>query len=288
MNPLSDYDRAPIRGPLARALVHLLRRVEFRGKFQLRRFVSVPHTGQTVVRAPGGARLRLDMQEQLERDYYFGLLDQFELGISHRLLRAGGDAIDVGAHIGLWAITAAQALRGQGRVLALEPYPLSYARLLENVRLNGCENVIALQAAASEKPGRAELSVLDEEGVVWSTLRPDPPVPAIRGIEVETTTVDEQVARLGLRPTFVKMDVEAWEPAVIRGMPKTLDLRPVVFSEVWPSTYEEIGGEFERREYVVLRLVHNRLEPGLPSGYWNAFFIPKERRGEIPERFLRR
>ena len=64
---------------LAQALFRVFRRVDFRGKGRLRRRIPVPHEGHPVVRFPAGVRLRLDLRESLQRDFYFGLYDQYEL-----------------------------------------------------------------------------------------------------------------------------------------------------------------------------------------------------------------
>ena len=110
---------------LGQALYPLFRHVDFRGRAELRRRLPVPAEGRPVVGFPGGVRLRLDLRESLQRDFYFGLYDQFEL----RMLvsRLQGDFVDVGAHIGMYSVRAARVLRGRGRVLAFEPNPAARA-----------------------------------------------------------------------------------------------------------------------------------------------------------------
>src|SRR2546428_6081580 len=134
---------------MAQVLFPVFRRVDFRGKGRLRARLPVPHEGRPVVRFPGGVRLRLDLRESLQRDFYFGLYDQHELRLVSRYLRSGGDFVDVGAHIGMYAVRAAVELRGRGRVLAFEPNPSARAQLVENLALNGCENAAVVAAAVT-------------------------------------------------------------------------------------------------------------------------------------------
>src|SRR4051812_27524832 len=97
-----------------------LRRVDFRGKRRLRSILSAPSAGRQVVSMGEGVRLCLDLSEPLQRDYYVGAVDVLELRLVRHLLGAiGGDFIDVGAHVGLFALTAATSTRG--KVLAFEP-----------------------------------------------------------------------------------------------------------------------------------------------------------------------
>src|SRR2546428_9178433 len=144
---------------MAQVLFPVFRRVDFRGKGRLRARLPVPHEGRPVVRFPGGVRLRLDLRESLQRDFYFGLYDQHELRLVSRHLRSGGDFVDVGAHIGMYAVRAAVELRGRGRVLAFEPNPSARAQLVENLALNGCENAAVVAAAVTAVAGLAGLHV---------------------------------------------------------------------------------------------------------------------------------
>ena len=56
--------------------------------------------------------------------------------------------LDIGAHIGKYAIAAAKSVGQEGRVIALEPDKKNYATLCKNVVLNNVENVVTLNLAA--------------------------------------------------------------------------------------------------------------------------------------------
>jgi FkbM family methyltransferase len=61
-------------------------------------------------------------------------------------LPEGGVFLDVGAYFGWYSLVVARERRNT-RVLAFEPVPASWARLEENRRRNGLENVRAVRAA---------------------------------------------------------------------------------------------------------------------------------------------
>ncbi len=285
--PLSDFEDKPIRGKAAAALLPALRRFEFPGKFRLLKHVSKPRSGCTVSTFPGGVRLHLDMKQRVEREYFQGLADLFELSLVRRFLASGGDAVDIGGYIGLWAITEARAVSGSGgRVLVVEPHPIHCQRIRENIELNGCTNVVVVDAAASDEAGFAKLAVLHEEGSGWSTLSSKSELPPIAQLDVRTTTVDAEVARYRLEPSFVKIDVEGWELAVLRGMTQTLARRPVICCELGVETAVPVAKQLEPREYVALRVDRRRLVRRLAAGWSNVFFVPSERLSEIPRRLV--
>ena len=251
-------------------LYPLFRRVDFRGKGRLRRVLPVRASGEALASFPGGIRLRLDLRESLQRDFLFGMVDRRELQLVRERLD-GGDFLDVGAHVGLYALTAARAT--SGRVLAIEPNPSARVQLERNVQLNRCANVIVLGSAVADRSGSATLHV---------PATPDPSFSSLAGgrfvegepVEVEVTTVDAEVERLGLRPAAVKIDVEGGEIAVVAGMQETLRAhRPVLLVEVSEESARELAQSLDG--YSGFR-VGRRLEP-LESGrgLFNALFVPQ-------------
>lgn len=254
---------------LERAIYPLFRRLDFRGKGRLRRLLPVRSTGTAEATFPGGVRLRLDLRESLQRDFLFGLYDRRELELVREHLR--GDFVDVGAHVGLYTITAAAT--GRGRVLAFEPNPQARVQLVENVSLNGCRNVAVVPKAVGAAPGRALLHVPATPDPSFSSLAPGRFAEG-EPIEVEVTTVDAEVESAGLSPSVVKVDVEGGELEVVAGMARTLAAhRPVLLVEVSEASARELAARLGG--YSGFR-VGRRLEP-LESGrgLFNALFVPQ-------------
>jgi FkbM family methyltransferase len=255
---------------LERTLYPLFRRVDFRGKGRLRRLLPVRSDGTAEVAFRGGARLRLDLRESLQRDFLFGLYDRRELELVLGHLR-GADFVDVGAHVGLYTVTAAHGTRG--RVLAIEPNPLARAQLLENVSLNGLRNVTVVPKAVADAPGRALLHVPATPDPSFSSLEAgrfaegDP-------VEVEVTTVDDEVARAGLHPTVVKIDVEGGELRVVEGMKRTIAVyRPAILVEVTEESARTLAHLLEGYSGFRVGRGLESLESG--RGLFNALFVPQ-------------
>jgi FkbM family methyltransferase len=124
-------------------------------------------------------------------------------------LRPGDLFVDVGANIGIYTI---YSLDLGARVIACEPDPHNYERLVENLHLNRFE-AEALNVAVADKPGIFRFTKgLDS----FNHLVFD----GSDGIEVEATTVD---VILGDRhATGVKIDVEGAERLVLVGAARAL------------------------------------------------------------------
>ena len=67
-------------------------------------------------------------------------------------LKPGGTLIDVGAHIGTFTLQGARFVGDNGKVIAIEPNPKTFARLKDNVEYNGLRQVTLLQAASGDRP----------------------------------------------------------------------------------------------------------------------------------------
>jgi FkbM family methyltransferase len=128
--------------------------------------------------------------------------------------------LDIGANIGVMAMIFASRA---GHVHAFEPAPRALALLRENVPPNCTIHPIAI----GERDGIthiAELEALDESHV------------AETGLAVQVRTVDS----LDLNPDFIKIDVEGYEPQVLRGAAETLKRGPMLmFEALTPKALEE-------------------------------------------------
>jgi FkbM family methyltransferase len=145
----------------------------------------------------------------------------------------GGFALDIGANIGWFTVLMANLVGETGEVIAIEPEPINYELLCDNLRLNNVvSRVKPLQLAISEKTGHDLLHLhssnlgahcLDFGGK--QTL--DGEVGFCTTTSVETIDLDSLFATqlkrsASRRINFVKIDCQGAEVAIMRGGKDTM------------------------------------------------------------------
>ena len=169
-----------------------------------------------------GHTVRLDATDSLLLGVN-GTYEAAELELFARSIRPGDTVLDIGAHIGLYTLTAARAVGPTGRVVAFEPSTDNFALLEANVAANGYTNVELHRVACSDTTGTGVL-VLSRTNSGDHQLRADG-----AGARVDTVRLHD----LDVRPQVVKMDVQGAEPLVLAGAAQLLAADElIVFTEV--------------------------------------------------------
>lgn len=141
---------------------------------------------------------------------YMGLHEFEDMAFVLHALRPDDLFVDVGANVGSYTILAAAAVGA--RCLSFEPIAANVRHLEQNLRLNGVEGRVEVRnLCVGERVGRVRFTsgldtanhvVVDGDGEA--------------AIEVEVVALDEVLAQEA-RTLVVKIDVEGFELAVIRG-----------------------------------------------------------------------
>lgn len=140
--------------------------------------------------------------------------------------------VDVGAHMGTWAI---RATRSFARVVAFEPQPATNRMLRINVASNKLSNISVFQAALSNFEGEVVSSCKD--GLLGETRR----------IRVPVKTLDSY----GLKPTILKIDTEGNELPVLLGASETISWKPRIIVEThdFSESSRKVKDYLEMRGY---------------------------------------
>jgi FkbM family methyltransferase len=157
-----------------------------------------------------------------------------------RTLQPGMVVFDVGANLGYYTLLFADRVGPTGKVVAIEPNPMTFELLAETISLNGFDhNVTLVQAAATDaaqdtlelfvplgEPKNA--TVAFEGGARAAELRVKVPCVSIDQLSAGLTQVD-----------FLKIDVEGAEASVLRGMTETIArFRPTIVLEFNAARYD--------------------------------------------------
>ncbi len=147
----------------------------------------------------------------------------------------GMNIVNAGANVGLYTIITSLISEPNGIVHAFEPSSQSYSRLLKNIELNGCSNVLAHRKALHDKSGRFLLSV-DPLNPLCDGHRF---VQDVKNNEILSTdeivdglTLDEYMTNKTDVIHLMIIDVEGCEYAVLRGAFGTISkYRPAIVME---------------------------------------------------------
>jgi FkbM family methyltransferase len=185
-----------------------------------------------------GLRLRIDPRSREPFEWFCWRSPEMVRELDQFLREAAGRQrfLDVGACHGIFAL-AFTAGRPERQALALDPSPVAFEVLAANAALNGCRNLAPLQLAAGAENGALHMRY------EWHHLKAVPEGPRAEGtVAVPVRTLDGLCAERGFAPDLVKIDVEGYEAAVLRGAQRLLAERaPVLFLEVHPPDLAALG-----------------------------------------------
>ena len=190
------------------------------------------------------------------------LIDTGDLEIGTRLLiqnflNSGDTFVDIGANIGLHTLAAARAMKGKGKIIAIEPFENTAKMLKKSVWLNGFLDIVEIhQVAISNNTGTHNLYLGDTSG--HHSL-----LPLTNVINLTQPWVNVPLARLDdllsqrQHIDLLKIDVEGAELDVIRSaislIEKNSDIAIIVeFSPLhlrragksldeWMHTFTDLG-----------------------------------------------
>ena len=233
---------APFRGPLAHS----------RLKGPLKRLYDAALDrmpgDRLVCRFPDGEKVRLAAA------YRQVVWNAEEYGAFRAQVSDGNVVFDVGANLGGYTMLFGQWVGERGKVYAFEPAPVARGGLIRHVALNALgRRVVVRPEAMSSADGTARFRA--------SGLNGDNRLAADVGhaIEVTTTSLDSFCGTHGLRPTFIKLDVEGAELDVLRGARETfasIGDGLTVYVELHPHLWPAFG---YARADVERELDHQRL-----------------------------
>ena len=201
--------------------------------------------------------------------YYEAEYEPETFDFFHENLKPGDTVLDIGGHIGLFAVVTARFVGNSGSVFSFEPTPFTRGVMKEVVDLNGVADIVEIRGeAVSSKRGETIFydtgtEISNANSLVRSEL-------SKTEIPITLISVDEFVTERGLNVDCLKIDVEGAELDVLIGAREVftsqrpvarLGLHPVFIeknrqslSEIWDLLVEYrlnviFDGEAATREW---------------------------------------
>jgi FkbM family methyltransferase len=151
-----------------------------------------------------------------------------------KLLKKEMMCIDIGSNLGYYAILESMLCK---QVYAIEPSPTNYQVLLDNVQLNGANNICTYDIAIGDINGYTQFIISDRSN--WSRVAGDvdntlSAEERTARINVPIMTLDSFIERHKLpRVDFIRLDVEGFEYNILLHANKTLArFRPLIMVEI--------------------------------------------------------
>ncbi|MEU7054566.1 FkbM family methyltransferase [Streptomyces sp. NPDC046197] len=250
------------------------------------------HPRRRVVRTRSGARFAVDTQDLIQRYLYlFGVWEPHMTGWIQRRLRPGDGFIDVGANMGVFSVLASQLVGDAGRVTAIEASPAFHRRLVQQLRLNDCRNVRAVNAAVSDRPKRLTFVLASSRNMGANSIVPYEG-PAESTFEIDALPLPDLLDPAEItNARLIKIDVEGAEGSVVRGLAPLLDkLRPdaEITVEVTPHRMAQLGDSADEllrtmtdAGFHVYRLANDYAPESYPRALSGAPSVPVRWRGPV-------
>ena len=215
-----------------------------RGAFRpmLSRLVNLLRAGPVDVQYQGASFRFYHQASATERGALFNPAYNIEeLDFLRAHVPAGGVFVDVGANVGTFALVMARHVGTSGKVIAIEPHPLTFGRLSFNHAASKTAQVRLVQAAAGDADG--ELMIESGGGNLGAThvVTGTASAEAIKVPSLRLTRILEE-AGVG-QVDSLKIDVEGFEDRVLIGFfrdaPPSLWPRAVVIEHLSQNEWRE-------------------------------------------------
>jgi FkbM family methyltransferase len=153
--------------------------------------------------------------------------------------KAGDVVWDAGAHAGATTYFLSQMVGSAGKVYAFEPDEFNYSYLIRNLEMHRAQNVIPVAYALDGSTGSVAFQV---DGTMSAGIR-GYLVYSGEGQTrmVPTLSLGDACQKLGQVPTYIKMDIEGAEVAVICEAKEFLKKNPIHFAV---ESYHRVRGEY--------------------------------------------
>ena len=194
-----------------------LKTTAFRSYNYAAKYLNRTYTAKTYF----GSAVRCDPRDYIQRMIFsFGFWEPHVSAYIEEVLKPGDTFVDVGANIGYHSLLAAQLVGSQGSVVAVEAAPATFALLQKNLEINRCDQVLAMNIAASDE--YSQVNLFGDECLATTTTIPNRDLPLVATIPCAPLS---SIIPVSLLKTvrLVKIDIEGGEIPVMKDLSSNRD-----------------------------------------------------------------
>lgn len=200
-----------------------------------------------------GVKLKLHLKNDVDRRLFLYGFEKDVLKYFRKVLKNGDIVLDIGANFGIYSLVASQRLKRSGKIYAFEPAHNAYSSLLDNIKLNGIDNIIPIKVGVSSCSGNANFNVCDDDA--YNSLGNNPMKPIIKSEKIDLLSVDDFIKNNKIaKVDIIKVDTEGAEYLVFKGAESTLrKYKPMLFFEYNPA----VTKGFSNSTYELVELIRS-------------------------------
>ena len=159
--------------------------------------------------------------------FYPQLYDRVEFKYLRRTLKPSNTFVDVGAHVGAYALEAARLIGRAGQVVAVEAAPNTFCKLVRNIDLNPDIAVLPYNLGVADKRGTKSLGIKPGNSGGNSFV-----MDFQERVDVVCVTLLDIINRAAINHlTGIKLDIEGFEYKVLK---RFFAEAP---AELWPTFF---------------------------------------------------
>lgn len=180
-------------------------------------------------------------------------------------LEEGMICLDIGANLGYFAFLESSRVGKSGKVIAVEPVPLTFKLFEKNKKLQKNKNISSYNFAFSNKEGTVDFFISNSSN--WSrVVREKNPYHGDKGeiVKINSHTIDNFLEELELKKLdLIRVDLEGYEFEIFEGANNTL-------AKLKPMLQIEVHRDFMGLEKSLIFLKNLR-----DLGYQVVYYIPR-------------
>jgi FkbM family methyltransferase len=172
----------------------------------------------------------------------FGAHTRPEVAFLLSMVDAGDDVIDLGGHIGSFALPLAARIGSRGRIVIVEGLPETFTVLERNVRRIAPTAAVTTVNVLIALPDR-HYAARTPDGNTGATYF----LPATNDGPVQVPVMSlDALCRAHFFPRVLKIDLEGFEEIALRDAPELLSRQPIIYAEVADQLMRRNGSTVEQ------------------------------------------
>ncbi|MFN0112729.1 MAG: FkbM family methyltransferase [Blastocatellia bacterium] len=155
----------------------------------------------------------------------YGFFEEDVCRFMLRVLQPGMNFVDIGAHFGFFTRLGSELVGETGRVISLEPTPLTFSQLIRNTA--ACDNVLIQNCAAFSSETQLTLRDFGMEYSAFNSAfgmrETESNAPQGREFAARARKADDVIRESGMQNVdLIKIDAESSELHVLEGLTETI------------------------------------------------------------------